>query len=271
MLNAFYAAVKGVSGKNKVVTSGLAPYGDHFVGGNRLPPVLFWRGLLCLSGKKLQPVKCKNPAHFDVAAHNPINIGAPTRHALSPTDASTPDLGRIKRVIRKAARTGRVKPGGHKPLWATEEWWDSKPPDPRGVPKAKQARWLAQSFQILWRQGAGMVVWFLIRDQAPQPNYPTTFQSGLFFRDGKPKPAYRAFRFPFVANRHGKQEVRLWGKAPRSGKVAVQRRRNGSWRTVKTTRAGSSRIFTSKIGMRGSGKLRARQGGANSLAWRLGK
>lgn len=271
MLNAFYGAVKGVSSKNKVVTSGLAPYGDHFKGGNRLPPVIFWRGLLCLKGSKLQPVRCKNPARFDVAAHNPINIGGPTRHALSPTDVSTPDLGRIKRIIHKAARTGRVKPAGPKPFWATEIWWDSKPPDPHGIPKGKQARWLEQSFQVLWRQGASMVVWFLVRDQAPKPNFPTTFQTGLFFRDGKPKPAYRAYRFPFVANRHGKRDVRVWGKAPRSGKVTVQRKRNGQWRTEKVVSAGPSRIFASKLGVRGSAKLRARQGGESSLPWPLGK
>jgi hypothetical protein len=271
MLNAFYKSVKGVSGKDKIVTSGLAPYGDHPPSRFRTPPVLFWRDLLCLKGSKLRPVKCKNPAHFDVAAHNPINVGGPTRHARSSTDASTPDLGRITRVIHKAARTGRVKPKGHKPLFATEEWWNTRPPDPRGVGEAKEARWLEQSFAVLWRQGASMVVWFLARDQAPKPGYASTYQTGLFFRNGKPKLAYHAYRFPFVAHRHGKHGAGVWGKAPHSGKVELQRRRKGHWRTIKAVNAGGSRVFTSSVGVSGHAKLRAEQGGEHSLAWPLGK
>jgi hypothetical protein len=267
MLNAFFGGVKGVQRGDQVVTSGLAPYGDHHPGGQRLPPVLFWRGLLCLKGNALRPGHCGSAAHFDVAAHNPINEGPPTQHAISPTDASTPDLGRIKRVIRKGLSTGGAKPKGKKPLWATEIWWDSKPPDPHGVPAAKQARWLEQSFYVLWRQGASKVVWFLIRDQAPNPSFSTTYQSGLFLRKGTPKPAYRAYRFPFVADRLSKGKVRVWGEAPHSGSVAVQRKSNGHWRTLKVLHAGSNRVFTAKIRLKGKSSLRARQGGEESLPW----
>jgi hypothetical protein len=267
MLNAFYGAVKGVNGGDVVITGGTAPYGDP-AGGDRMRPVRFWRGVLCLKGDELRPARCERPAHLDVIAHNPINVGRPRRHAFNRNDASTPDLGRIERVVRKARRTGRVRPRGHKPFWATEIWWDSKPPDPHGIPERRQARWLEQALYVLWRQGARTVVWFQVRDQARRPDFASTFQTGLFFRSGEPKLAYRAFRFPFVGDRTGRREVRVWGKAPSRGRVQIQSRGRGHWRTLKRVRAGANRIFTSKFQARGKSKLRARQGPAKSLTWR---
>jgi hypothetical protein len=267
MLNAFYGAVKGVSRRDVVITGGTAPYGDP-AGGDRMRPVRFWRGVLCLRGEKLRPARCKNPAHFDVIAHNPINVGPPKRHAVNRNDASTPDLGRIERVVRKARHTSRVRPRGPKPFWATEIWWDSKPPDPHGIPERTHARWLEQALYLLWRQGARTAVWFQIRDQARLPDFASTYQTGLFLRSGKPKLAYRAFRFPFVGDRTGRRQVRVWGKAPRKGKVQIQRRRHSHWRTLKRLRAGSNRVFTGSVRVRGKAKLRAKQRPGKSLTWR---
>jgi hypothetical protein len=267
MLNAFYGGVKGVSHHDRVVTSGLAPYGDYGKHPERVPPLTFWRSLLCLKGKALHPAKCRRPAHFDVAAHNPINAVGPTKHALRGADVSTPDLGKIKRVLRKAAHTGRAKPGGRKPFWATEIWWDSKPPDPQGVPLKRQARWLEQALHVLWSQGVRVAVWFEIRDAAPRPSFAATQQSGLYFRNGKPKPALRAYRFPFVVNRAGGHRVRVWGKAPSSGSVAIQRHRGKGWKTVKRISVPKSRVFTAEVHVNGHAKLRARSGRRKSLVW----
>ena len=129
MLNAAYASIHSVDVGAKVIVGGLSPYGDARPGG-RIPPVWFWRALLCLKGTRLQPLKCPDPAHFDIAAHNPINVGGPGRSAISPLDASTPDLGRLTTIIRKAVQTHRVLPAKPKPFWATEIWWDSALPIP---------------------------------------------------------------------------------------------------------------------------------------------
>jgi hypothetical protein len=269
MLNGFYAGVNSVSRRNVVITGGTAPYGDPLAGGSRTPPARFWRTLLCLEGRgSLRPVRCPAPAHFDVAAHHPINVGAPRREAFNPDDISTPDIDKLKRIIRKAERTGRARPGGRKPIWATEIWWDSDPPDPDGVPARKHARWLAESFYLLWKQGVRTVVWFQIRDPALSGSHAETFETGLFLRDGTAKPAYRAFRFPFAAERRNERQVRVWGKAPSAGQVAIQRRRAGGWRTLERVRAGASRIFVERVTLRGSAFLRARAGGETSLSWR---
>jgi hypothetical protein len=269
LLNGFYGEVKGVHSDNLVVTSGLAPYGDHGSHNHdRTPPVLFWRSLLCLKGAALIPISCNNPAHFDIAAHNPINSSAPTKHAKSPTDVTTPDLGRITRVINKARQTGRVVPNSAKPLWATEFWWESKPPKRGAVSLQTQAHWLEQALYLFWKQGASAAIWYLIRDQDPDSNH-RSYKTGLFFQNGKPKPAYTAYKFPFVATRHG-GNVGLWGEAPGAGTVTIQRKQGGGWQTLKTAVAGSNRVFTTGASLGGSADLRATQGGQQSLTWHVG-
>ncbi|MFL5908296.1 MAG: hypothetical protein ACJ75Z_11965 [Solirubrobacterales bacterium] len=291
MLNAFYANLKSVSTQNVVVTGGTAPYGNLTPAGTlafqRMQPLAFWRGLLCLrtgtkrkkkggtrSQRKLIPLPCPNPAHFDIASHHPINVGAPTRRALNADDVSTPDLGKLKRVLGAAARSGRVVPGGGKPLWATEIWWNSNPPRQGGLPLARHARYLEQAFYVLWKQGVQASFWFEVRDAQGSPGQavgglpvPTT---GLFLRDGTPKPALTAFQFPFVTERLSRDRVRAWGEAPGPGPVSIEIRRGHRYRHLRTIKAGSNRVFVGNLRLARKAQLRARQGSATSLLWKQG-
>jgi hypothetical protein len=271
MLNAAYAGIHRADPAARVIVGGLAPYGDPRVGGSRVPPVWFWRSLLCLRGSELRPVACPDPAHFDIAAHNPIDVWAPSRGAVSPLDVSTPDIGRLTRIVRKAVSTGRALPARPKPFWAPEIWWDSSPPDPHGVPIRRHARFLVESLFELWRQGVSAVIWWYLRDQAPgAAGFAATQQSGLLFRDGRPKPAYRAFRFPFLARRDGRGQVLLWGKAPAPGRLVVERRTRRGWAPLARPLAGPNRVFVARVGTGGAFQARARQGGQTSLPWRVG-
>jgi hypothetical protein len=270
MLNAAYAGVHAADPGARVVAGGLSPFGDAFAGGNRIPPVWFWRSLLCLRGKKLRPVGCPDPAHFDIAAHNPIGVLGPSTSAFSPLDASTPDIGRLTPIVRKAVATGRALPARPKPFWATEIWWDSSPPDPEGVPLHRHARFVTKSLFELWRQGVSAVIWWYLRDQAPgTAGYGATQQSGLFFRDGRPKPAYRAFRFPFVAIRGKHGRVLLWGKAPSAGRLVVERRSGHGWVPIARPVAGPGRVFVARVDAVGKFAARASQGGETSLPWQV--
>jgi hypothetical protein len=250
MLNAFYAGVKSVSGANKVIGGTTSPYGVVVPGITAVAPARFWRALL------------SKPASFDIAGHNPLNVGSPERRADNPDDIATPDIGKLRRILRRAGRGG-------KPIWATELWWDSRPPDPDGVPRRLHARWVEQALYVLWRQGVRAVVWFYLADTPPSPSFGSTLQSGLFFRSGGAKLAYRAFRFPFVADRLGPSRVRIWGKAPSGGGVAVQRKGGGGWRTIKHLGAGGDRVFVGTLRLRGPARLRARAAGETSLPWGL--
>ena len=285
MLNAAYSAVKAVDPRMLVVTAGTAPYGDP-PGGNRMRPVTFWREALCASPAKKKKRKHKKKRHaakrrvveaggcqakFDVLAHHPINTsGGPQRHALNPNDASSADLDRIVRVLRAAERAGTVLPGRH-PIWATEMWWDSNPPNSAGAPLGRHARWIEQALYLLWKAGASVVLNLEIRDATTGPlDARAGAQSGIFFADGQAKPAFQAFRFPFVTERNRKGVLRAWGKAPAGGAIQIQRRRGG-WRTIKTIKVAPGAVFTTRLASGRGGSFRAVLGAETSLVWHQGK
>jgi hypothetical protein len=271
MLNAFWSGIKGVHASNRVVTGGTGPYGDR-PGGDRTRPLAFWRKVLCLKDRKrLRPKRCPAKAKFDVLAHHPINTsGGPRRSAIHPDDASTPDVKHLRKILRKAEKAGRVSPRDRHPLWATEIWWESKPPDRCGVRLRRHARYVAESLYLLWKQGVSTVVWLSLRDDPSQANEcgRDQLQSGLELVNGKRKPAFEAFRFPFVTDRKSRTRLVAWGKSPAAGRVVVERKRGKKWRRVKAIRAGEGNVFRTKLRIRGRAKLRARVGGEASLTWK---
>src|SRR5205823_4566729 len=137
-----------------------------------------------LKGERLKPVSCPSPAHYDALSHHPYTVGGPDSPALNTDDVSVADLGKLTRVERRALATGRLLPRGRKGLWITEFSWDSRPPDPRGVPEVKRARWIAAALERFWRQGADRVLWYQIVD-APGPDYASTFQGGMYLVNGR--------------------------------------------------------------------------------------
>lgn len=265
LLNAFYAGVRAVSRRALVVTAGTAPFGDARAGGARTPPARFWREVLCLRGRALRPASCPDPARFDVLAHHPYSVGGPRRQALNEDDVSVPDLGKLTRPLRRAERTGRALPRKRHRLWVTEFSWDTRPPDPHGVPAERHARWMAEAFELFWRQGVDTVAWFMLRDELGAP-FETTYQSGLYTHDGAAKPAARSFRFPFTARRHGAR-VTVWARAPQDGVLRVQRRVGDSWRTIASSRerAGTARTYSVRA-PRGA-RIRGAAGGQTSISW----
>jgi hypothetical protein len=264
MLNAFYAGVKRAQPGATVVTAGTAPFGDP-PGGSRIPPVVFVRDLLCLRGNALATAQCPDPAHFDALSHHPYSIGPPGRAALNPDDVSIPDFGKLSRIVRRAVKTGRALPRHSKALWSTEVSFDSSPPDPDGVPLATHARWLAETFELLWRQGVTTITWFNVRDQPPEPSYAASNQSGVFFLDGRAKPAATAFRFPFVVRRT-KTATIAWARAPVAGTLVVERRVGARWRRVLATRVHAGQVVQRRLHGRPR-NLRARIGRQASIFW----
>jgi hypothetical protein len=203
-----------------------------------------------------------------VLAHHPYAIGSPYRHAINRDDVAVPDIGRLTRVLRAARRSGRALPRRPKPLWITEISWDSNPPDPRGVPINRHAQWLQESFYLLWKQGARVILWLGIADYPPIPAYDDTYQSGVFFADGRPKPASTAFRFPF-AGTCSKRRCSVWGHSPiRGSTIAVERRNRAGWVQIRRLKAGANGVFRGTVSAPPGSTLRARTGAETSLAWR---
>lgn len=246
MLNESYAGVHAAG--LKLVTAGTAPYGDPGPRAHRTRPVRFWRTVL---GRRVR---------FDVLAHHPYAVGGPRQHAFSRLDVAVPDVHRLVSLVRSAVRRGRALPRRSKPTWVTEISWDSRPPDPHGVPMRRHAHWLADSFFVLWKQGVDHVFWFQVRDQAPQPSYAATNQSGVYFRGGKPKLAQRAFAFPFSCERHG-SGTRIWVKAPSAGRVSIV---DSAGHVLERVSPGSDRVASATVG--GRKNLHAVSGGTASIS-----
>lgn len=124
---------------------------------------------------------------------------------------------------------------------------------------------------MLYRQGAEGA-WFLQgRDLPREPRELrlASYQTGIYTYRGRQKPALHAVRFPFVSSRTGAATVRLWGRAPTSGRLRVQMRpQGGHWRPLVSLPARDGRIFDLEVGLRGPALLRARVGGQRSLVWR---
>jgi hypothetical protein len=272
MLNAFYRGVKSVDPSALVVTAGTAPFGDPAPGGERIMPARFVRDLLCLRQTAIgfMGTRCKDPAHFDVLAHHPYSVGAPDTVALNADDVSIPDLGKLTRLLRAAERNGTALPRRRHPLWVTEVGYNTKPPNPQGVPIGEDARWLEQTLELLWQQGVGVITWNTIVDQPPDPSYSATSQSGVFFLNGRPKaPVLQAFRFPLVATRTGTGTVQVWGRAPAAGSVEIDRRVGSRWAAVRTLQTGAHATFLITVAARGGAGFRARIGDEQSLVWQL--
>ena len=256
MLNAVAEGVHSVHPDNAVIGPSTAPYGDA-PGGSRTRPLTFMRELFCLDDG-LDPVDCPTKPQLDLFSHHPINLsGGPRQSAIDPDDASTPDLKHAIEILRAAEKAGTIQSDRRRlPVWVTEIWWVKK--------LEEQARFVAESTYLLWKQGAEVVIQFMLRDSPKVED----LDSGLYFVDGSPKPSAASFRFPFVTDRKSKRTLFAWGKAPSRGKVRIQRLKKGDWSTIGKAKAGGDGVFTAKLRLRGSPSLRARSGRDVSPVWR---
>jgi hypothetical protein len=279
MVNEFAAGVHSVHADNVVVAGGLFPFVLGRQNAQAIGPMPFMRELLCMNTDSRPRHNCGPPVHFDAWSHHPYTSGGPTHKAGNADSVSIGDLPRMRRLLSAAVRAGRVVHNGPVRFWVTEFSWDSSPPDPNGVPNRLLGRWVAEALYRMWRSGVSLVTWFQLRDDLSNGAADNqVFQSGLYFRCSaglacdSPKPAFTAFRFPFVAFRSGKR-VQLWGRIPagRAGKVTIQQRSTSrKWRRVAKLRSNGNGIFSRRLKTRRRGAFRAvLPGGEKSLSFSL--
>lgn len=230
------AALKATGHAGDMVLIGeTAPIGLHGRGTKRsMRPLSFLASLFCVSHSTLRPLRglAARDARCDYArrgallasgfAHHPYGVvSAPDRADPNKLNIRLADGARLARMLDGAAAAKRLQPG--LPFWYTEFGYQTNPPDPtpRGIGLDLQAAWIAQAERLTWADPrvAGLTQ-FLLRDDVPWEQFPEgdvrrwrTYQSGIRFSDGRAKPAYDAYRLPFVGPTVAPpgKVMRLWG------------------------------------------------------------
>jgi hypothetical protein len=256
LINTFYTAVKSVEPSNLVLAAGLGPIA---VPGFTVGPMTFARQLLCMTGGNKNPHPapgdCEGGVDFDIFDIHPYTTGGPT-HEGGPNDVEMGDLAKLQTLLKAADKAGRIHSATPRtPLWVTEFAWDSKPPDPGGLPMKIEKQWVPEALYQAWLAGVENFTWYSLSDFPPEPGVPfsESLQSGLYFwaptvAGQQPKPFMYAFRFPFVAIRDSGR-LKYWGRTPdgKRGRVVIQARQGSKWRKLLTVHANSVGIFVGKV------------------------
>ncbi len=279
LLNEAYAEIKAVDPANQVIIAGTAPLGPSIE--TRIDPATWWRKLFCLK-RSLRPKRsCPAPARFDVFDHHPISVEQPPSRPGRDGNVYVANYRVLRKILRAAERAGTAAGPARHPMWASEVYWETDPPETkRGFPEKRVARFLAEAIKLLDQQGVEVILnFFLIDAPLGRPGDVANVQGGLLYADRSRKRSFTAFRFPLVGERIGKRKVRVWGIAPFGGKVVIKsklsgkRRAGGGWKRAAKLTAGEREIFQRTIRLRGRGKIRAAIRGESerSLIWRLSK
>jgi hypothetical protein len=218
-------------------------------------------------------------------AHHPYELlFAPNRRPTHSDWYTLANLNQLSALLRRIrARYGR---SGRVPLYLTEFGYQTNPPDPLGVSPREQARYLNQAEYLAYRnRNVRTLSQFLLSDDAPLPGVPRsspaawgTFQSGLQYLDGAPKPARAAYAFPLylpAASVTGGRRLHVWGllrAAPNGTAHRVDvlfraRGARGRFTRIARLTAGAARGYVNgRVTVRRSGSVKLRWGTVTSRA-----
>ncbi len=202
-----------------------------------MSPVEFIRELMCVApngdpyrGKQAKARKCDlfkalGPIEASAWAHHPYTRSDPPTQPPSRSGYSLGNIDQLGIALDTyAQKTKNIRPG--MPLIMTEYGYETDPPDPNsGIDPGLQARYINEGDFILYYNPRVVGnTQFLLRDVPPvrgeregSKRYWFTYQSGLFFQDDRPKPAFFAYRFPLVVGAGARDglgggTVGVWGQ-----------------------------------------------------------
>jgi len=259
-----------------------------------IPPMDFVRALYCVDGS-YRPIRgalavalhcpshgdpqsfvSANPGLFDATgfAHHPYSFFlAPNIQISDPSFVPLADLSRLEGGLDRIFATYGV----HRqlPIYVTEYGYETDPPNPfRRVSPRQQSLFLNEAQYIAWKDPrVRSFAQFLLYDSAPDPAYPpgsigywSTFQTGLLYLDGAPKPSLNSYRLPiFIPDPvfAPGSPVFVWGMLRLAPNDTVQRAMiqwrpsHGPYRTLSTvTTDDPSGFLTTSIQLPGTGAVR---------------
>jgi hypothetical protein len=281
---------------NTILIGETAPEGED-TGGfyTAMTPIPFLRTLYCvnardrpLRGATASEVGCPtrgpvadfvhaNGGLFDASgfSHHPYDFfEKPTYSQPDLNEAPLADIGRLETFLDRAFGVYGV----HEkiPLYFTEYGYETNPPDPHQVvTPAEQAAYLNESDYMAWRNPrVKSVAQFLLYDSAPNAEYTPgeydywdTFQTGLLYLNGTPKPAYAAYRMPiWLPTTHVRPHasVFVWGQVRPADRIVSQpvqiqwRSPGGAWGTLARAHTGTATgYFSIHVTLPGSGYVRS--------------
>lgn len=265
LVRAAFPEIRGGAPDATILVGELASSGSLRRGPrSAIRPLAFLREFGCVkrSFRHKRSGRCRNfkPARADVIGHHPYQFFAhPARRSRHRDDAAIGDGRRLIRFLDRLVRArGLVSArGGKLDVHYTEFGYQTDPPDPyAGIPLRRHARWLQEAAYVAWRTPrVRSLNQFRLTDGRIARSQGLAgyneFQSGLLFRNGRAKPAYRFFDRPFVAVRRGKR-VRFWGQVRTGGRhrVQLQRKRGRRWKTVARTRTTAAGYWQRRLPLR---------------------
>ncbi|HSB38504.1 MAG TPA: hypothetical protein VLD13_05390 [Gaiellaceae bacterium] len=239
LLNPTYAVLKRERFSNRVAGGATSPRPTP----SGLSPVAFMRGMRAAH------------ARLDAYSHHPYPVTRgerPYRFARNVcryckgvlTLANLPVL--LKEVRRDF---------GTKRIWLTEYGYQTNPPDPFGVSRSVQAKYVAEAaVRAKSARFVDVLIHFMVRDE-PQLS---GWQSGFFSAAGVSKPAFNSFMLPIVQSGRVGLRTTIWGQVrPGKGRrwYRLQRLAGRRWVSIghptRTNVFGSyTRVIRAPKGMR---------------------
>ncbi len=208
-------------------------------------------------------------AHHPYGFQNPPNLPAP-----DPKFITLQNLPSFERMLNRIFGVYGRRPGGGVPLYLTEWGYKTNPPNPY-VPTspAAQAAWINQGEYMTWREPyVRGLTQFLLVDSPPIPHtrknsqlYWSSFQTGLEYIDGKPKPSFAAYQLPIwlPKARHG-GNVAVWGQlrladhaSTQTGELEFESTGSSNWQPLAAVSTNSAQgFFFTHVSIPSAGTLR---------------
>jgi hypothetical protein len=266
---------------DKILLGELMPRGGSSP--DKVRPLEFLREMACLDrnyrqirGRAAKKRRCRKVGRFPTTgiAYHPYTPPAGPHTAEGTDDAAIGQLGRLRATIDALARRGKLP--RHLPIWITEFGYQTKPPDPIfGTPIKRAASFMDQSEWIAFRNSrVASYSQYRLRDDPPRPGSGplrwSSWQAGIYFHNGKPKPyVFNAFRLPVYVRKLGGNRVQIFGGRRIPGETAVIEAKapGGSYTQIGSVPVNSAGYFnrTFKVKSASRSKYRVTIGGVSRV------
>jgi hypothetical protein len=266
LFRAGYSASKAVDPTTPVWGGALAPAGRTSADVTKvsLGPLSFLRSMGCVT-KTFKPdrssASCRNfaPLTMDgVAIHPHTGTRSPGSPAAAADSVTIPTISRLTSTVDRIQSRGRIYNGSvalsarkksRLNVYIDEYGIQTNPPEPLiGVTPGKQDDYYQQAAYMMWKNPRVKLLSFYLWHDEPVGVGGLgsgSWQSGMYYANGKIKPSGRSFPHPFwVDLPKGSKSATVWGQVrPPQGSLAKQATAAATKSVTVQVRSGNSASF----------------------------